>query len=54
MSNISPTKPYVYQPRPPDGSPDPRIYAIAGLGAEKFQGKLFTKEEARKAIEGDG
>lgn len=53
MSNIEPTKPYVYQPEPlfKNGVRVEKIYGIAGPGTrslEKF--RYATREEAEKAI----
>ncbi len=44
--NIEPTKPYVYQPDAPDGTNDPKIYAVAGPGTEEYRGRRFTKDAA--------
>lgn len=50
MSTAEPRGPYVYQPGVPDGSLNPRIYALAGPGAEAFDGKRFTRDEAHREL----
>lgn len=53
MSNIEPTKPYIYQPEPvyaKDGRENVRIFGVAGPGAERYFGKRFTREEAEKLL----
>ena len=50
-----PQSPYIYQPDPPFGSLphcEQRIWAVAGPGAEKLQGKRFTYAQAQQALDG--
>ena len=48
MSTIEPTEPYVYQPEPVNSPLSPRLWSVAGPGAEGFSGIRLTKEHANK------
>lgn len=52
MSNINPTKPYIYQPDPPCAGPieDQRIYGVGGPGAEHLRGCRFTRARAEEML----
>lgn len=53
MSDVEPTKPYIYQPDPPprNGSRNPRIYALAGPGVpDELRGRRFNKDEAKEHL----
>lgn len=53
MSNIEPTKPYIYQPEPTyakDGTKNERIFGLGGPGAEHYWGQRFTREEAEQIL----
>lgn len=53
MSDWEPTKPYIYQPEPvfaKDGTPNVRIYGVAGPGAEDYWGQRFTRAEAERIL----
>jgi formylmethanofuran dehydrogenase subunit E-like metal-binding protein len=53
MSNIEPTKPYIYQPEPvyaKDGTENVQRFGVAGPGAEGYFGKRFTREEAEELL----
>lgn len=52
MSNIEPTKPYVYQPRAVNHPNYPYIYALSGPGVPlEFRKKYYTKEQANMILD---
>lgn len=48
MSQQQPKEPYVYQPGS-IGDSD-RIFGVGGPGAEEYEGKRFTKQEAERVV----